>query len=99
MIKFNWVLPSTGEELTKISITHTLSREDLANLLAAAKSPNCFEDMTDLSKAEIERAIRELLATHPENRHWWRDDYREADGLDVTADDVFEWAKSQIDRL
>lgn len=98
-IRFNWRLPSTGEELAKISVTFTLSREDLANVLAAAKVPHDYDKLKDLSKAEIESAVRDLLSRNPDQRNWWTDDYREDYDGEPTADDVFEWAKSQINRL
>lgn len=102
MIKFNWVRKSDGEPLTKIRITHTLTRTDLANLYAAATIPTTYDEMELLSKGSkhaIEEAIRDKLFSHRDDLNWWRDNYADEYDNEPTADEVFEWARKQIAKL
>jgi hypothetical protein len=97
MIEFNWHRKNDGAPLTKLRATWTLSREDLAAVLCArlAGAPEAGEG--ELSRAEVERLIRDQLEANADARYWWRD--REEYPGEPTNDDVFEWALRQVGRL
>lgn len=102
MIKFNWSRKSDGTELTKISVTFTLSRDQLANLLVAALLPSMADELVDMSKAAIEREIRSQLAHNPSKMDYWPDNYPDSESLSgewVSYAQVEEWARHQIDKL
>jgi hypothetical protein len=99
MIKWNWRRKSDGEPLTRIAAIHTLDREQLANLLAAAVVPDTYDALREYSKAEMEREIRSKLATHADDMNWWRDNYSDDCDNEPSSDEVYEWARKQVAKL
>lgn len=99
MIRFNWKRKSDGEPLAKVRVEHLLTRQDMAHLLAAKVRPFDQESMREMSRQEIDTAIRDQLWQNPDGRHWWTDDYSEEYPHEVTADEVLEWAERQVAKL
>jgi hypothetical protein len=99
MIRFNWRRKSDGEPLTRISVSHTLTRDGLAQLLIVAKAPWTAAELTEMSKTAVERAIRMQLERDPSAADCWGDEYAEQYDHEVTQDQAWEWAKRQVAKL
>lgn len=98
MIRFGWRRGST--EIAHLSCAWSFTREDLANLIAAAVLPSSYDDMAaPRSKKELEEAVRELLARNADRRHWWPDEYREDHAGEPGYAEVLEWARGQAARF
>lgn len=100
MIKFRWKSRKDGRRLTVLRVDHTLDDTQLANLLIAASQADVLDWLEyghgepDLTKTEIERRIRDKLATNPDAGNWWRDDYP-----DELEDDAEDWGDRMIAKL
>ncbi len=96
-IRLGWKRASDGELLARIMTIRYLTREQLTGALIAATIPHARADLKDLTRAEIEEAIRSQLERHADAMNWWQDEYREyyADE-DVTAEEAEAWAQAQI---
>lgn len=102
MIRFTgkWKRRSDGEPMAAVSITHYLTREDLADQLIAAREPHSREDLAELSRAEISKRIRSQLRFNADAANWWGDDYFSyGEVAEVRADEALEWARRQVAKL
>ncbi len=100
-IRFNWVRGT--EKIAHVRTTWSLTREDVANILIAWYMPRSHEEMQEMLEkcplAELEHAVRELLASDPSKRHWWRDEYQAVSPGEPTAEEVEAWGMTQALRL
>jgi hypothetical protein len=97
-IRFNWVRGT--EKIAHVRTTWSLTREDVANILIAWYMPRSHEEMQEKRPvAELEHAIRELLATEPAKRRWWADEYQVISPGEPTEEEVRAWGMTQALRL
>lgn len=88
-----------GEPAARVREEWVLTRAELAGLLITGLEPGQYGDLRELTRTEIEAAIRQVLSTRADKRHWWGDLYRDEYDGEPTADEVEKWAMAQISKL
>jgi len=99
MIRFGWKRRSDGEPMARVRVEWLLTRDDMAGLLLAKRSPFTHDELTEMAKAEIEQAIRDQLWDNAGEGNFWSDNYAEGYQHGVTQDEAWEWAMRQVKKL
>jgi len=99
MIRFSWKRRSDGEPMAKVRAEWLLTRDDMAGLLIARILPTAHEELAEMTRGDIEEAIRTQLWDCADRRNWWRDEYAEDYLREVTQGEAWEWAMRQVRKL
>lgn len=99
MIRFSWKRRSDGEPMARVRVEWLLTRDDMARLLLAKRSPFTHGELTEMTKAKVEQAIRDQLWDNASQSNFWSDNYPESYQHEVTQDEAWEWAMRQVRKL
>jgi hypothetical protein len=82
-----------GKKRVDMRITHRVGGEDFVSALCVLHQSDDADELPDLTRAQIEEKVREVLTKRPDDRYWWRDDLEDDD-----ADTLLEWAEELVQR-
>jgi hypothetical protein len=98
VIAFRWRRKRDGEPVARVCVTWKLTHDDMADLLCAHLNDIPGENDGELSRAQVEKLVRDQLAAYAEARYFWYDRREEYPG-ETTNDEFFAWAQKQAAKL
>lgn len=82
-----------GVKRVNMQVTHRVNAEDFVMALCLEHQSDDADELPDLTRAQIESKVREVLTARPDARFWWTDELEEED-----VSMLKDWAEELVRR-